>query len=196
MIERKRLMAPKHLHVDGSLVRGGLASSVGVYVVAVQGEFYFMAVGGLGVTMAGFAGLVAALQGREGPVAAWRIRNVVYQGFGVTVAGFAPVALYTLTQDLILTVRLASVVLVLTRAATWGELRPSAAWRTERQRRGGIILQLAFAIAAGLNVALASIGYLELLLLVFLLAPAGIFALAVRDVTSGDGSDGAVGPEG
>jgi hypothetical protein len=144
--------------------------------------FYFMAVGGLGVTLAGFAGLIAALQGREGPVAAWRIRNVVFQGFGVTIVGFGTVALYTITQDVTLTARLASIVMVVTRATSWGELRPSAAWRDERQRRGAIFIQLAFAVAVIVNIALASVGYLQLLLLVFLTAPAGIFALAVRDV--------------
>lgn len=152
----------------------------------MQGEFYFMAIGGLGVTLAGFAGLIAALQGREGPVAAWRIRNVVAQGFGVTIVGFATVALHTLTQDVTLTVRLASIVLVLTRAANWGELRPSAAWRSERQRRASIIIQLAFGIAVAANIALANVGYLQLLLLVAVTGPAGIFSLAVRDVTRGD----------
>src|SRR4026208_666462 len=106
-----------------------------------------MAVGGLGVTLAGFAGLIAALQGREGPVAAWRIRNVVSQGFGVTATTFATVAFYGITQDVSLTVRLASVVLVALRAAAWREYRPSAAWRDERQRRGGVLIQVAFAMA-------------------------------------------------
>lgn len=159
----------------------------------MQGEFYFMAVGGLGVTLAGFAGLIAALQGREGPVAGWRIRNVVAGGFSVTIVGFATVALYTLTQEVSQTVRLASIVLLALRAASWGELRPSAAWRDERQRRGGIIIQLAFAIAVVANIALASVGYLQLLLLVALTGPAGIFSLAVRDVTRGNASKD-VGP--
>lgn len=161
----------------------------------MQGEFYFMAVGGLGVTLAGFAGLIAALQGREGPVAAWRIRNVVYQGFGVTFVGFATVALYTVTQDVTLTVRLASIALVLTRAAGWVELRPSGAWRDERQRRGYVVTQLVFAAAVVANIALANVGYLQLLLLAFLSAPAGIFSRAVLESTRGDASNNVVGPE-
>jgi hypothetical protein len=161
----------------------------------MQGEFYFMALGGLGVTLAGFAGLIAALQGREGPVAAWRIRNVVFQGFGVTVTGFATVALYTITQDLALTVRLASGVLLVWRATGWGELRPSAAWRSERQRLGGIIIQAGYAVAVAANIALASLGYLQLLLLVAILGPAGIFSLAVREATRGDASNAGVEPK-
>jgi hypothetical protein len=154
----------------------------------VPGEFYFMAVGGLGVTLAGFAGLIAALQGRQGPVAAWRIRNVVYQGFSVTLLGFGTVALYTITQDVPLTVRLASILIVLTGAARWGEYRPSSAWPDERQRRGVIFGSVAVFIAVVVNVALASVGFLQLLLLLMLLAPAAIFANAVRDATRGDPS--------
>jgi hypothetical protein len=50
------------------------------------------------------------------------------------------------------------------------------------------------------NVALASLGYLQLLLLLFLSVPAGIFARAVRDVTKNttdadSGSDGSAPPQ-
>lgn len=155
----------------------------------MPGEFYFMAVGGLGVTLAGFAGLIAALERREGgPVAAWRIRNVVYSGFGVTFVGFATVALYTITQDVPLAVRLATIALVLAVAANWRSMLPSAAWRDERQRRGAIVLRLAFSAVALVNIALASVGYLQLLLLILLFGPASTFILAVADVTRGDES--------
>jgi hypothetical protein len=154
----------------------------------VPGEFYFMAIGGLGVTLAGFAGLIAALQGPEGPVAAWRIRNVVYAGFSVTTIGFSTVALYTITQDLTLTIRLAAIVMLLTLAARWVEWRPGPAWPNERRRRGYLVGQLLVAVAIALNIALASLGYLQLLLLFLLSVPAGIFARAVRDVTRSDPS--------
>jgi hypothetical protein len=155
----------------------------------VPGEFYFMAIGGLGVTLAGFAGLIAALERREGghsPVAAWRIRNVVYSGFGVTFVGFATVALYTITQNVTLTVRLATIVMLLTVAANWRSLLPSAALRSQRQRRVAIVMRLAVGAAALVNIALASVGYLQLLLLILLFGPIGIFVLAVADVTRGD----------
>ena len=155
----------------------------------MPGEFYFMAVGGLGVTLAGFAGLIAALQGPEGPVAAWRIRNIVYGGFTVTFIGFGTVALYYLTQDVTTTVRLASVAMVATQLARWGEVRPGPAWPNERRRRGYIISGLVVVIAMLVNVALASVGYLQLLLLLLLFSAAGIFARAVRDFTRGTGAD-------
>jgi hypothetical protein len=159
----------------------------------MPGEFYFMAVGGLGVTLAGFAGLIAALQGPEGQVASWRIRNVVYQGFGVTLVGFATVALYSVTQDIALTVRLASLVMVISMVARWGEMRPGPAWPNDRQRRGYLVGWLAFAIVVTVNIGVASVGYLQLLLLFALGAPAGVFARAVREVTrqtdAGSGSE-------
>ena len=162
----------------------------------MPGEFYFMALGGLGVTLAGFAGLIAALQGPEGPIGAWRIRNVVYGGFGVTVSGFGTVALYTVTQDVALTVRLASIVMVLAQAARLGEWRPGPAWPNERQRRGFIVGQLAVAVAIVANVALASVGYLQVLLLLLLSVPAGIFARAVRDAAGGSRVDSDSGGQG
>jgi hypothetical protein len=119
-------------------------------------------------------------------VVGWRIRNVVAYGFATTFVGFGTVALYTLTQDVTVTVRLASILLLLLRAANWGELRPSAAWRDERQRWGGIVIQGVFAVAVAANIALASVGYLQLLLLIHVSGAAGIFALAVREVTRGD----------
>ena len=155
----------------------------------MQGEFYFMAIGGLGVTLAGFAGLIAALERREGghsPVAAWRIRNVVYQGFAVTFSGFATVALYTITQDVPLTVRLATIGTVLMSAASWRSMLPSAAWPDERRRRAAIFIVVAINAAALVNIALASVGYLQLLLLLWLTGPASTFMAAVADVSQGD----------
>jgi len=60
-----------------------------------------MALAGLGVSLAGFAGLISALDRRPAAssvVAAWRIRNIVIRGFMVTFAGFATVALYTIIE--------------------------------------------------------------------------------------------------
>ncbi len=149
-----------------------------------------MAVGGLGVTLAGFAGLIAALESREGaghsPIAAWRIRNVVYQGFAVTFVGFATVALFTTTQDVALTVRLATALMVLEMAANWRSVRASAAWPDERRRRFTIIARTIVGAAGLANVALASVGYLQLLLLLVLSGPASTFVLAIADVTNDD----------
>lgn len=149
-----------------------------------------MAFGGLGVTLAGFAGLIAALQGREGghaPVAAWRIRNVVSWGFAITFAGFGTVGLYALTQDVSLTVRLATIGMVLLAAGLFRRATmPSAAWPDERRRRGAIFLWVAVSAAMLVNVILASVGLLQLLLLLMLTVPTSIFLNAVVEVTRDD----------
>lgn len=151
-----------------------------------------MAVGGLGVTLAGFAGLVAALEGRPGArhsaIAGWRIRHVVYQGFGVTFVAFATVALYTLTQEVARTVQLGTVAAVLTVVANWRWLLPGPAWPDDRRRRVAIFARTIVCAVALVNVVLASVGFLQLLMLVLLSGPASTFILAVADVT-GAGSE-------
>jgi hypothetical protein len=156
----------------------------------VPGEFYFMAIGGLGVTLAGFAGLIAALESREvdSPITAWRIRTVVYQGFAVMFVAFATVGLYALTQDVPVTVRLGTIAAVLGVAANWRSLMPGPAWPDERRRRIAIVARTVASAAGLLNVAFASVGWLELFLLLLLTAPASTFILAVADVTRGDAS--------
>jgi len=153
----------------------------------VPNEFYFMGLGGLGVSLAGFAGLISALDRTpEGhsAVAAWRIRNIVMGGFGVTFAGFGTVALYTVTsEDLTLTVRLASLLLAaLTLAPIPWESRPGPAWPDERHRWRAIWATVAVAVAELANVALGSLGYLQVLFLLHLSGTASIFTRTIRDV--------------
>jgi hypothetical protein len=157
-------------------------------VAAVPHEFYFMGLGGLGVSLAGFAGLISALDRRpEGhdAVAAWRIRNVVIGGFGVTFAGFGTVALFTVTrEDLTLTVRLASLLLaLLTLAPMPWEGRSGPAWPDEAYRRRALAATLVLAGAELLNVAVGSLGYLMVLFLAQLTGPVSIFLFTVRDVS-------------
>ncbi|HSM17560.1 MAG TPA: hypothetical protein VK845_11270 [Gemmatimonadales bacterium] len=156
-------------------------------VRGVDGEFYFMALGGLGVSLAGFAGLIAALDrapGQRTPVAKWRIRNIVIIGFSVTVIGFSTVALYTATRsNLELTVRLASVGFVLGGLWwLWFESRPGPAWATERSRRTGQAFTVALMVTALGNVVYGGLGLLQFLLLWQLVNAASIFVNTVRDL--------------
>ena len=74
-----------------------------------------MALGGLGVSLAGFAGLISALDRRpaaQSAVVASRIRTIVFLGFTLTFAAFGTIALYTVTgADLTMTVRVATLIL-------------------------------------------------------------------------------------
>jgi hypothetical protein len=156
----------------------------------MPGEFYYMAIGGLGVTLAGFAGLIAALESREGerhsPIAVWRIRNVVYRGFSVTFIAFATVALYGLTQNLNLTIQLATVGTVLSIAADWRSMLPGPEWPDDRRRKVAIVVRTAVGVAMLANVFLVNGGLLELFMLIVLTGPASTFILAIADFSRGD----------
>ena len=72
---------------------------------------FFLALSGLGVSLAGFAGLIHALDrslDKGDAVAKWRIRNVVSEGFGIALAGTLVWAAFSLSGDEALTVRIVS----------------------------------------------------------------------------------------
>jgi len=152
----------------------------------VPGEFFFMALGGLGVSLVGFAGVIAALarpRAADAAVAAWRMRNILIGGLRLTVTGFATVALYTATgEDLALTVRLASFLLVVPHLLFfWTESRPGPAWPHDAWRRGVIAINAVLVVATLMNVALGSLGYLQILFVVYLFDALSIFFNAVQD---------------
>lgn len=78
---------------------------------------FLMTIGGLGVSFAGFAGLITALDRRPvkpEAVVEWRIRNLVLDSFMITIICFGAVATYEITEgDLALTIRIACVVALL-----------------------------------------------------------------------------------
>lgn len=149
-----------------------------------------MALAGLGVSLAGFAGLIVALDrspDAHSPVARWRIRNIVIGGFTITFVGFATVALYQVTdQDLDLTVRLASLLLAVANVLPIrAEARPGPAWPSERGRYMAIASTLGLVAMNLFNVWYAGLGLLQLLFLFQLAGPASIFFNTVRDVARG-----------
>jgi hypothetical protein len=155
-------------------------------------EGFFLAIGGLGVSLAGFAALIGALDRRDpdrGAIFGWRIRNIVISGFSVTFAGIGVPAVFTVTGDVGLTVRLLTLVLVTLRVVhVWQEFRPGPAWPDDRQRRFFTAAEaLGIAVTLG-NVVVGSVGYLQLMLLMALLTPVGIFLNAIRQITTSDGS--------
>ena len=156
----------------------------------MTGEFYFEALGALGVSLAGFAALISALDRRaEGhtPVAAWRIRNIVMGGFAVTFIGFGTVAVHTVTTDEALTARVASLAIAAWAAVVmYREYRPGPAWPDERQRRLVLLVGAALVLLALGNVLRGSVGYLQGLMLGMLAGPASIFVLAVARIAQAD----------
>jgi hypothetical protein len=155
----------------------------------MPGEFFFMAIGGLGVSLAGFAGLIAALspkQQRDSAIARWRIGRVVAWGLHVTLLGFGIVAIFALLEDATQTARAASgLAALLLSIRSWRSSRPGPAWPEENQRRATIALwsfEVLFVLG---NVVVGSVGYLHVIMLLFLAEPAAVFVAAIQDATSG-----------
>lgn len=152
-----------------------------------------MGLGGLGVSLAGFAGLIAAFDRRpeaHSPVAAWRIRNIVVSGLILTVAGFGIVAVYTATGgSLDTTVRVVSLLLALVKAIQIPrEGRRGPEWPSEVNRRIAVGSSLLVVLLLLLNVWLGRVGFLQILFVVLLIDPISIFVRTVGDVASATAS--------
>ena len=155
----------------------------------MPGEFFFMAVGGLGVSLAGFAGLLstfASSEARSSEVWRWRIKEVVRSGLMTTFTGFGVVALFAVTEDAAVTARVISGLVAATLALTHSKMgRPGPAWPNERRRRtvwavGWFVVGL-----VATNIVLGSVGLLHVIMLILLWMPASVFVAAVADTFSG-----------
>ena len=156
----------------------------------MPGEFFFMALGGLGVSLAGFAGLIAAFgrgKGAPDPVQAWRIANIVIGGAVLTLTGFGAIAIYLLVDDPTLTVRIASGLLTLfTLLRGFSLLGAGPAWEGyERRRRLYTIGFVLITTATAINVSVGSVGLLGMLMVFNLFDVFGIFMNAVADFSLG-----------
>jgi hypothetical protein len=155
----------------------------------------FTGLAGIGVTLAGFAGVIAALSRRPGEhsaVLAYRITNIVLLGLTRAIAAYATLVAFTISgDDLAVAVRVGTVLVLLPYLRGFRELRPGPAWPDERQRRMGLVLLVGMILLTGVNVVVASLGYLELLLLLALvIGPGLIFYNTIRDAASAEGVRG------
>jgi hypothetical protein len=154
----------------------------------MPGESFFLVFGGLGVSLAGFAGLINALDRspeRRSPLTAYRIRTIVLLGFSLTITGLGTIATYTATGgDLAVAIRigtLSRVAVLVSGLAT--DLRPGPAWPNERERRFANLIGVTMLLITLGNVVVASLGYLELIMLMSLTGPVTIFYNTIRAAT-------------
>ena len=149
-------------------------------------EFFFITFGGLGVSLAGFAGLIHALDRSEDaddPITKWRIRSIVLAGFSVALSGLVVWPLFRLTEDVTLTVRLASAVLFLMYLQmSVRTLRPGPEWPDHNLWRINLALASLTLAATLVNALIASVGFLELLFVVAVAQPMGTFIRAIHDL--------------
>jgi hypothetical protein len=154
----------------------------------MPGETFFMATAGLGVSLAGFTGLIAAVDPnteRHPAIAAWRINNVVQFGFLLTVLGFGTIAIHSLTDDTNLTTRMISgAVAIWSFVLWWRATAPGPAWPNESERRWRRPLVLSSSIVIATNVFFASVGGLQLAFVLLLYVALDIFRQAIKDHTT------------
>lgn len=164
----------------------------------MPGEFFFLTFGGLGISLAGFAGLIFVLDPNpvtDNATSRWRIRHIALSGLMIATAGLLVFPTYFLTDSVPLTVRLISAFGLFALAiSARRDLRPGPAWPDERRRRVNMGLAL---VAAAFWVACAVTGSVGLLMLTFVAwisAPLGTFANSILDLRIEDSTDEQVEP--
>ena len=149
-----------------------------------------MALGGLGVSLAGFVGIITALDRRMeagSPISLWRVRNIVRAGFTLTIIGFGIVAVYAATDgDSKLSIRIASafaILMILLRLKA--EFGPGPAWPSARSRQVAIAMEALGAVGFAATLVTGSVGLFQLLLIYQLGFPLSIFYNTIRDTAGG-----------
>ena len=156
----------------------------------MPGQAFLFAIAGLGVTLAGFAGLITSLDTRPNArraVQAYRVRNIVWDGFGLTLASLGAIAVHGFTSDEELAVRYAMVVLIvsLIRVAHPRNLT-GPAWEGFDRRAvlAVVVPTIALIAVAVASLVWASPGFLQVFIVVYLAGPFTIFYRTVRDTFS------------
>jgi hypothetical protein len=152
------------------------------YPTGVTDQFYFLTLAGLGLSVAGFAGLVTALRGdgRWSRVDLWRLRNIIGTSLMFVFVALLPVPIFRAVGDERLTISIMSAVVAL--IFTNGVIR---AFREDSEwpgyaRQAAIILGPQVALML-FNVFLGSIALLMFGLLSVLLYPVQLFIRVIRD---------------
>ena len=153
----------------------------------MEGQFFFTTVAGLSLSIAGFASLIAWLRDdseRWDPVNLWRVKTIVREAFTLVFLALALIPIYTLTDDLRATVRWssASMMLAIVIEAFINRHRDSRVWKPRSSWIFYMIFNAIYFALHLVNIQLASMGLLQIMFLLTLLSPAGIFSNFVREL--------------
>jgi hypothetical protein len=144
----------------------------------VRDAFFFLSIAGLGVSVAGFSGLVIALRRGDGAwtrLELWRLRAIPRLSFVVVFLALAPFPLFALTGDEAVVIRIASGLIVL------AHLYEIIAPRFEMENWPGrswlitLAVNSAAALLSVVNLFAAQTGLLEIALLAQLVHPVDLF---------------------
>lgn len=153
----------------------------------MEDSAFFMAMGGLGVSLAGFAGLLSAFGTGHSSAPAvyrWRINEIVISSIQLSFIGFGVVVALDLFDQPGVAARLGSAAGAVAMVhAGVAMARSGDAWPDDRARRtaryGILGLWVPFYLA---NVIVGDLALLQAILLLFLYRPTSTFIRAVRDV--------------
>lgn len=153
----------------------------------VEGQAFFTTVAGLAVSLAGFGAVIAWLRDDPttwDPVSLWRVRTIVRHALTLAFLCLLLYPVYTITNDDAVTIRVGSAGIALFAVSDVIRFRhpdpviwyPRSSWSVFMVMTGSIA-------AAGLvNIYVASLGIFQLVALVVLTSPAGIFFNFVREM--------------
>ena len=165
--------------------------------MGIPSETYFLIVAGLGVVLGGFAGLVAVWSARSWSAgtapSSWTVAEAVRSAFQLGLLGLAVVGTYSIVDDVEATVRLISLAAVVMLAYSIAVLGRPTSVSGDRYRRQIIAITAFILVFASVNIGLASVGYLQFLMLVLLARPALFYVQSLPAM--GPAEAGAVGDE-
>lgn len=152
----------------------------------MTGEFFFLTFGGLGISIAGFAGLIFALgyfRDPDDPISKWRVKNIATNGLTIAQLGLVMFPIFYFTDSMELTVRIVSGVgFLAVSAGGWAETRHGPAWPDERRRRFVLGIGVLIAAAWLLNVFLGSVPLLMLGFVAAISGAIGTFMNAILEI--------------
>jgi hypothetical protein len=153
----------------------------------MEGQFFFTAVAGVSVSLAGFAALIAALREDSrtwDPINLWRVKTIVRQAVTILFLALVSIPIFSMTNDIRATTRLGSIGLVFGLGIdVFINRHPDPAiWIPRRSWTVAMVSSAVYAALQLVNISLANLGILQLGLLLALIEPAGIFSNFVREL--------------
>ena len=153
----------------------------------MEGQFYFTTIAGLSMSIAGFASLIAWLRDdatRWDPVNLWRVKTIIREAFTLVFLALALVPIFSLTGDIRATVRYGTALMMLAIVIEVALNRhpDPAIWSPRVTWTVYMTGSAAYFVLHAVNLQLASLGLLQVMYLLTLASPAGIFSNFVREL--------------
>ena len=166
----------------------------------MEGQPFFTTVAGLAVSLAGFGAVIAWLRDDPSgwdPVNLWRVKTIVRHALTIAFLCLALVPIHTFTQDDVTTIRIGSALTALfSFSDTWRVRDPDSVVWDPVSLRVFVSMTMGLGLVGIVNVVWASLGLLQVLILILLTSPAGIFTNFVREMGRRPGPVGEADPGG